>query len=172
MLIRQETEKDYSRVYELIKTAFAAAEHSNGNEQDLVSALRKGAAFVPQLSLVAEIDGQIVGHILYTEAMVGRDTVLALAPLSVSPAYQRQGIGTALMAAGHKIAKELGYPYALVLGSTTYYPRCGYRPAAQFGIQAPPGIPAANFMALPLQEPAQPVCGPVTYAQEFGIESI
>ena len=96
MLIRQETEKDYRQVYKLIKTAFASAEHSDGNEQDLVSALRKGAAFVPQLSLVAEIDGQIAGHILFTEAMVGRVTVLALAPLSVLPAYQRQGIGRRL----------------------------------------------------------------------------
>lgn len=171
MLIRQETEKDYRQVYKLIKTAFASAEHSDGNEQDLVSALRKGAAFVPQLSLVAEIDGQIAGHILFTEAMVGRVTVLALAPLSVLPAYQRQGIGTALIAAGHKIARGLGYPYSLVLGSKRYYPRFGYRPAGQFGIQAPPGISAANFMALPLQEPAQPLCGAVAYALEFGIES-
>lgn len=169
MIIRQETSKDHDTVYDLVKTAFASAEHSDGNEQNLVSALRKGDAFVPALSLVAEINGKLVGHILFTEAKVGADTVLVLAPLAVLPDCQKQGVGTALIREGHRIASELGYQYSLVLGSETYYPRSGYLPARRFGIEVPEGMPPANFMAIQLQEQARPISGAVTYAKEFGI---
>lgn len=79
MLIRQETFDDYKEVYELITEAFATAEHADGTEQDLVAALRKGNAFLPELSLVAEMDKKIVGHILFTKAKVNDTTVLILA---------------------------------------------------------------------------------------------
>lgn len=169
MLIRQETNNDYEAVYSVVKQAFACAEHSDGTEQDLVNALRKGEAFVPQLSLVAEIDSSIVGHILFTEAKVGKDTVLVLAPLSVLPKFQKQGVGAALIKEGHRIAKELGYEYSIVLGSENYYPRFGYLPAVQFGIEVPNDMPSANFMAIQLQENAKSISGTVTYAKEFGI---
>lgn len=167
MLIRQETVDDYKEVYELITEAFATAEHADGNEQDLVAALRKGTAFIPELSLVAEIDGRLAGHILFTKANVNDVEVLALAPLSVRPEYQRQGVGTALINEGHKIAKSLGYQYSVVLGSETYYPRVGYIPAQQLGIEVPEGFPAENFMAIQLQKNAQPLNGSITYAEEF-----
>ena len=67
MIIRKETPADYEAVYELVKAAFAAAEHSDGREHELVAALRKSGAFVPGLSLVAETDGILAGHILFTE---------------------------------------------------------------------------------------------------------
>ena len=169
MLIRQEKYKDYKKVYELVAEAFATAEHSDGSEQDLVVALRKGNAFIPELSLVAEIDGEVAGHILFTKAKVGNDEALVLAPLSVKPQYQKQGIGTALIIEGHKIAKKLGYNYSLVLGSETYYPRVGYVPAERFGIIVPDGVPAENFMVTKLQENAKAISGEVTYAKEFGM---
>ncbi|MEL7657843.1 MAG: N-acetyltransferase [Bacillota bacterium] len=169
MLIRQETKEDYAQVYDLIKTAFSTIEHCDGNEQNLVTALRNSEAFVPGLSLVAEIDGRIAGHIMFTEGKVGQDTVLVLAPLSVLPEYQQQGIGTALIAEGHKAAQALGYQHSLVLGSEQYYPRSGYIPARQLGIEVPVGMPDENFMAIKLQENAKPIKGAVTYAKEFGI---
>ena len=169
MLIRQETREDYPEVYELIKQAFASAEHADGNEQDLVEALRKSDAFLPELSLVAEEDGKLAGHILFTKANVGDRQVLVLAPLSVRPEMQRRGIGTALIREGHRIARKLGYPFSLVLGSETYYPRMGYVPAEQFGVRVPGGMPSANFMAVRLDENAGDLCGDVIYAKEFGI---
>lgn len=71
MLIRKEVLKDYERIFSVVKAAFDSAEHSDGNEHNLVSALRKGEAFIPDLSLVAEMDGKIVGHIMFTRAKIG-----------------------------------------------------------------------------------------------------
>lgn len=169
MLIRQETPKDFAEVEELIENSFANAEHSDGNEHKLVAALRKSTAFVPELSIVAESSGRLVGYILFTEAQVDGQTVLALAPLAVAPDAQKQGIGSALMRVGHQIAKELGYSYSIVLGSEQYYPRLGYLPAEQFSIVAPFEVPKENFMALCLQDRAVAIKGVVQYAAEFGI---
>ena len=170
MLIRKEEPKDYDIVYSVVKAAFQHAEHSDGNEQDLVNALRKGDAFIPDLSLVAEMDGKIVGHIMFTRAKVEENTVLALAPLSVLPKYQRRGIGVSLINAGHKIANELGYVYSIVLGSQQYYPKSGYLPADKFGIMPPFDVPSENFMACKIKEDAPGIHGTVKYAKEFGID--
>lgn len=169
MLIRQETPDDCEKVNELVRNAFSAAEHTDGKEHDLVAALRKGAAFIPELSLVAVINGELAGHIMFTRAAVGDDEVLALAPLSVEPRYQRQGVGRALIMAGHKAAERMGCGYSLVLGSSAYYSKAGYRPAEQFGIETPKEFPPENFMAIKLREDAKPICGAVGYAEEFGV---
>ena len=134
-----------------------------------MEALRNGDSFIPELSLVAEENGTIVGHILFTKARVGTDEVLALAPLSVKPEYQKKGIGTALILEGHRIAKNLGYSHSLVLGSDAYYPRFGYRPATCYHIQTPDGIPENYFMAIALQDHPKEIGGEVTYAREFGM---
>ena len=169
MKIRQERELDHAAVYEVVKTAFASAEHSDGNVQDLVTALRNSSAFVPALSLVAEVDGNVVGHILFTKADVDGYTVLALAPLSVLPPYQRRGVGLALMAEGHRIAKELGFDYSVVLGHAKYYPKAGYCPASRFGIKAPFDVADENYMALKLDPEAESLHGVVRYDAAFGL---
>lgn len=169
MIIRQEAEKDFDEIYQLVTEAFKTAAHSDGNEQDIVSALRKGKDLVPKLSLVAEIEGKLAGHIMFSKAKVGEDTVLVLAPLSVIPEYQKIGVGTALVKEGHRIAKELGYWHVLVLGSDSYYQRFGYRPAEQFGVVVPEGIPSDNFMAIKLQEDVKQISGKVAFAKEFGM---
>lgn len=169
MKIRQEIPDDYPAVYTVIQAAFAAAAHSDGTEQDLVQALRASPQFVPALSLVAEQDGQVIGHILFSRVDIGGQAALALAPLAVLPAFQRQGVGSALVQAGHRIAASLGYGYAVVLGSETYYPRFGYRPAGAFGIAAPFAAPPENFMAIRLRDDAPTVHGVVRYDPAFGI---
>lgn len=169
MHIRQERPADYPEIYQLVKEAFATAEHADGSEQDLVEALRKSPAYLPELALVAEEDGQLAGHILLTRARVGEDPVLVLAPLSVRPAFQRRGVGTALMREAHGIARARGEDYVLVLGSEHYYPRVGYRPAEELGAAVPAGFPSANFMALRLREEAKPLSGEVIYPPEFGL---
>ena len=85
------------------------------------------------------------------------------------PGRQRQGIGKALIQEGHRRARELGYRYSVVLGSETYYPKMGYLPAEQYGIQAPFDVPRENFMACQLEKDAPQISGVVQYAKEFGI---
>ena len=97
-------------------------------EKGYVQVTRQGR-FTLYQPLVAEAEGRIVGHVLFTKAEVQGHPVLALAPLSVLPEQQRKGIGTALIKEGHRIAAELGFPYSVVLGSENYYPRSGYTPA-------------------------------------------
>lgn len=169
MLIRRESKSDYESIYDVVKTAFESADHADGNEQDLVNALRNGDSYISELSLVAEIDGIIVGHVMFTKAWVGDIPVLALAPLSVIPEYQRKGIGTALVKEGHRVAADLGFAYSVVLGSENYYPKFGYVPADTVGIQAPFDVPKKNFMAYKLREDAPEACGVMRYAGEFGI---
>lgn len=167
--IRQETKNDYEEVYNVVKTAFETAEHSDGNEQDLVVVLRNSNNFIPQLSLVATQDSKVVGYILFTKIKIGEYEELALAPLGILPEYQKQGIGKKLIEKGHQIAKELGYHYSVVLGSETYYSKSGYFPAINYGIEAPFEVPSENFMAIKLNQADKEIVGMVEYAKEFGI---
>lgn len=167
--IRQETKEDYKKIYNVIKTAFASAEHRDGNEQDLVNDLRKGENFIPELSLVATIEDEIVGHILFTKIKIGDSEELTLAPLAVLPEYQKQGIGGKLIIEGHKIVKKLGYHYCVVLGSENYYPRFGYVPTIKYGIKAPFEVQSKNFMAIKLNSDEKKIEGIVEYAKEFKI---
>ena len=169
LIIRQENKNDYEEVYNVIKTAFETAEHSDGNEQDLVVALRKSDNFIPELSLVAVMDNKIVGYILFTKIKIGKQEELALAPLGVLPEYQKHGIGRTLIQEGNKKAKELGYHYSVVLGSDKYYPKFGYVSAKEYGIVAPFDVPDENFMAIKLNDTDIEIKGIVQYAKEFGI---
>ena len=169
MFIRQEEIKDYKIVYSVIKKAFSCAQHTDGNEHNLVDALRSSKAFIPELYLVAEINGKIVGHIMFTKANIDNNVVLALAPLSVLPEYQKKGVGTALIKEGHKIAKKLGYGYSIVLGSEKYYSKTGYLPANRFGIKPSFDVPEENFMVYKINKDAFNIHGIVKYAKEFGI---
>ena len=169
LTIRQENKNDYEEVYNVIKTAFETAEHSDGNEQDLVVALRKSDNFIPELSLVAVIDNKIVGYILFTKIKIGKQEELALAPLGVLPEYQKQGVGRTLIQEGNKKVKELGYHYSVVLGSDKYYPKFGYVSAKEYGIVAPFDVPDENFMAIKLNDTDIEIKGIVQYAKEFGI---
>ena len=167
--IRQENKKDYDEVYKVVKTVFETAEHSDGNEQDLVVALRKSKNFIPELSLVAIQDKKIVGYILFTKINIGKYEELALAPLAVLPEYQKQGIGKKLIEKGHKIAKGLGFHYSVVLGSEKYYPKFCYVPASQYGIKAPFEVLDENFMVMKLNDFDKEIIGRVEYAKEFNI---
>ena len=167
--IRKEQKSDYEEVYNLVKTAFEKAKESDGNEQDLVVDLRNSDNFVPELSLVAKKDDKVVGYILFTKIQIGKYEELALAPLAVLPEYQRQDIGSKLIKEGHKIAKEMGYHYVVVLGSDKYYPKFGYEKASKYGIKPPFDVPDENFMVIKLNDLRKEIKGTVKYAKEFGI---
>lgn len=168
VIIRKENKKDYIKVCDVVKVAFESSEITDHNEHNLVKKLRKSHAFVPELSLIAEVDGEIVGHIMFTKIKVGESTLLALAPLSIMPEYQGRGIGGMLTLEGHKIAKSLGYKGVVVLGHHDYYPRFGYVTASSLGVKSPFEVPDEVFMALELSNGSlNRVNGIVQYAKEF-----
>ena len=167
--IRQETKKDYKEIYNLVKAAFETAEHSDGNEQNLVNDLRKGQGYIPKLSLVAERNKKIVGYIMFTKILINNIEEITLAPLAILPECQKQGIGTELIKKGHEIAKRMGYHYSIVLGSEFYYPRVGYVSAKNFEIEPPFEVDSKNFMAIKLNDTDMEIKGVVRYSKEFGI---
>lgn len=138
-IVRQITEADYSTVYNLIKTAFETAEHRDGDEQNFAVRLRNGENYIPQLDLVAEQDGEIIGHIMLTKTYVTQpdgskyDTLL-VAPLAVLLEYRSVGAGSALMKEGLHIAQTMGYESAFLIGDPNYYQRFGYKLTHLYGI--------------------------------------
>lgn len=172
--IRQETPADYSRVFEITEKAFETLEISDHNEGQLVDKLRKAPTFVKELSLVAELNDQVVGHILFTPLVIDNNQQqfksLILAPVSVLPEFQKLGIGGQLIRVGHQKAIELGFQSAILLGHPEYYPRFGYKPASTWGIKTHFELPSDDvFMAVELVQGAlSNVSGMVIFPPEFG----
>jgi len=172
MNIRKEESRDYKEVFKLIKSAFENEEYTDHKEQFLVERLRNSEAFVPELSLVAEIDGEIVGYILLTKIRIMNDdlqkTSLALAPIAVLKKHQGKGIGGKLIQESHRRAKELGFDSVILLGHEKYYPKFGYEMTKNYGIKLPFEVPDENCMLIELTENALTnVTGIVEYPKEF-----
>lgn len=173
--IRPEHPDDFSTVERLVEEAFRPLAISDHTEHLLVAALRRSESFIPALSLVAEIaPHRIVGQVLLTRIAVAGESgvfdTLGVAPLSVAPAFQRQGIGTALMHEAHRRARRLGFTSALLVGHAAYYARLGYLPASRFGIRFPFDAPDDCCLAVELVPGAlSGISGVVRYPAAFGI---
>lgn len=130
-------------------------------EVGLVDALRDGPAWLPELSMVAEVDGVVVAYALLTRAVVGDAgfPALALGPVAVRPAYQGLGYGTATVQAALDAAAELGERLVLVLGDPAYYGRFGFEPAAAYGLTSPWSGPHYQALVIPGADDGSPVPG-------------
>ncbi|MCB9933331.1 MAG: N-acetyltransferase [Planctomycetes bacterium] len=147
MLIRPETSNDIAAIRTVNEAAFETSA-----EADLVDGLR-AAGVSPFISLVAETDGRVVGHILFTPVkVVGEVTwpALALAPMAVLPEFQRRGIGSQLVHAGLEACRAAGHEVVFVLGHPEYYPRFGFRRMSEFGITCEFNAPDEVLMVLEL----------------------
>lgn len=126
MLVRPETISDYPAIAALTASAFGRG----WAEPGIIALLRQGKGFDPELSLVAEVDGRVVGHALftpYTVRLLGQAVpAVNLAPIAIEPAFQRQGLGGRLIEAGHGAARAKGYAFSFLLGHPSYYPQFGY----------------------------------------------
>lgn len=155
MHIRTEHPDDHDAVRRVNEAAFGRAD-----EADVVDRLRERAA--SYLALVAVDDGAVVGHIAFSPVtLVGADlrlpapvTALGLAPMAVLPAFQRRGVGGALVRDGLAACRAGGVDAVFVLGHPTYYPRFGFAPAAERGIGNAYGAPPEAFMVVELRSGA------------------
>ena len=165
MLIRAEEDHDRAAVHALNVSAFETPSEAN-----LVDALREHA--LPVVSLVAEENRAIVGHIMFTPVDLSGHPdlkVMGLAPMAVAPEHQRKGIGVALVRAGLEQCHQLGFVAVVVLGHPEYYPRFGFSPSSRFGIDCEYEVPEGVFMALELQREAlSGKTGRVKYHGAFG----
>lgn len=159
ILVRLEEAKDYRRVEEITKLAFSyPGRIERGQigcpfEHWMVHELHKRDGIL-SLSLVAEIDGYLVGHIICSNAMVKTDDkelpVLNFGPISVLPEYQRKGVGAALIKAMIEKARLLGYGAILFFGRPEYYPPFGFKEASEFGVSDSEGYNYPAFMGMEL----------------------
>jgi len=164
LIIRKETPADRQAVFEVNAAAFETS-----SEADLVEALREQAQ--PAVSLVAELDGMVVGHILFSPVSTkhcSAPLIMGLGPMAVQPPRQNQGIGTALVHAGLDECRKLGARAVVVLGHPDYYPRFGFVPALRFGIRCEYVVPDEVFMVLELKPGGlSGVTGLVRYHEAF-----
>mgnify|MGYP000341794175 CR=1 FL=1 len=172
VILRQEVASDFDSVFGLIESAFKNEEYSDHSEQYLVQRLRNAPSFIPELSIVAEVDHLLVGHILLTPIKVKNESMdfdsLALAPVSVVPTFQGKGIGGKLIFKSHEIAEKLGHTSIILLGHSEYYPKFGYQVLDRFDITLPFDVAKENCMAIELIEDAlAEVNGVVEYPAEF-----
>ena len=181
MLIRRERTGDAAAIDAVHRSAFAS-QYANaqtsghaGNSQapadppevDLVRRLRDHSAWMPTLTMVAELHDDIVGHVCLTRAGIGPFPVLALGPIGVRTDAQANGVGSALMHAVLGAADALDEPLVGLLGSLDYYPRFGFVPGARLGVVPDTAEWASHFQVRPLAAFDPEITGDYRYADPF-----
>jgi putative acetyltransferase len=164
MWIRTETQSDHAAIDEVIGAAFAEMPGGGQVERSIVDALRRDGALT--LSLVADIDGRVAGHIAFSPVTAGDAAQgwYGLGPIAVAPGDQKHGIGGALILAGLAELERLRAHGCVVLGEPDYYSRFGFKNVPELVY---PEAPAGYFMALPFGD--RPARGVVAYHPAFAV---
>ena len=166
IIIRIEKSEDVLQVRKINEQAFETSAEAN-----IVDILRQTCP--NSLSLVAEDENCVVGHILFSPAVVnsagGRIEGMGFAPMAVLPGRQRQGIGSQLVKRGIEILRERGCPFVIVLGHPEYYPRFGFELASKYELSSQwDGVPDEAFMVMIMDHaPLKGVSGVAKYREEF-----
>jgi putative acetyltransferase len=166
MSVRPETEADHDAVRAINRAAF-----DDGPEPALVDALR--ASCPGHLSLVAEDEGRVIGHILFTPVVIGpvEDGIegMGLGPMAVLPECRGIGVGSALVRRGLELLRDRSCPFVVVVGHPGYYPRFGFEMASVHGLESQwEGVPDEAFMVRIVDRDALPAEGGIArYRDEF-----
>jgi len=141
MTIRQALPDDYEQIHHLVREAFKTGLLPPDNEESYVLDLRKRPTFVPELELVAEREGECIGHMMLTKFSVQEHESLWLSILCVKLEHRSQGIGAKLVEAGFERARRLGYASVFLLGYPNYYRKFGFKEVGEFGLGNQSGFP-------------------------------
>jgi putative acetyltransferase len=160
--IRAERRTDVAAITEVTRAAFRRHPHSGHTEHHIVAALRLGDALA--VSLVAEVDGRVIGHIAFSPVGIGDRSPAwyGLGPMAVLPERQGQGIGRALIERGLAALRALGAQGCVVLGEPEFYGRFGFRSDRALVLER---VPPEHFLSLPFGE--RRARGPVPYHEAF-----
>ena len=172
MNIRTVNKEEYRFIEDFIYEIFSTTSYTDGVlEKALVREIRENHYYIPQLDLVVEEEGRIIGHCILSKLPISHrheNEILMLSPVSVAMNKQRQGVGTFMLQKGIKLAAEMGYKGIIVEGDPRYYQRFGFRTSTAFGIYAseknlPPSV--ENLMAMELCEHGlENISGEVDYS--------
>lgn len=162
MKIRKEEKRDIERIDEITTAAFLNAPHTDHTEQFIVKALREAGAL--SISLVAEDDGNLVGHVALSPVTIsdGSEAWYGLGPISVEPSVQGKGVGSQLMTSALAELQHINAKGCVLLGDPGYYQRFGFKPMSELVL---PGVPPEYFQAVHFKG-TQPK-GEVTYHEAF-----
>lgn len=149
IIIRNEQKSDIDSISEVTIAAFKNHPYSQKTEQFIINALRKAGVLI--ISLVAEIDGKIIGHIAFSPVTIADQECdwYGAGPFSVLPEYQRKGVGKALMNEGLILLKESGAMGCVLTGDPNYYRQFGFHNTPQLIYE---GVPPENFLVLPFNK--------------------
>jgi predicted N-acetyltransferase YhbS len=155
--IRNEIEDDYRTVEELVREAFWNLYVPGCSEHFVLHNLRRSSDFIPELDLIAEKEGQIVGQIAYSRGTItgkggSENRVISFGPVSVLPGFQRQGIGSALIINSTNLARTMGYPAICIYGDPRYYSRFGFRCGERYEIKTADDKFAVALLVLELKQ--------------------
>ena len=168
LVIRPEQPHDTEGIRVLLDDAFERPEgEDHAVESLLVDLLRADGDLLPELTFVAELDGEVAGYVACSRAVMGEGASVGLGPLAVRPELQRQGIGSALMAAVVATADQRGEPALVLLGDPDYYGAFGFETAAEHGIGSPGPWPDRYFQVKRLRAWHPGLAGPFRYAPAF-----
>jgi putative acetyltransferase len=163
VIVRQERPDDERELAALIDAAFEDRATSV-----FTARIRASAGYVPELTVVAEEDGELLGFTMLSYVRAGKHDVLILTPMAVRPDRQREGIGKRVVQAAIAAAEARGESVVLVEGVPSYYPQFGFRSASELGFGRPDArIPEAAWMALPLTAWDPAIAAPVVYPDFF-----
>lgn len=162
--IRPERKEDIDAIARITEQAFQSHPYSQHTEQFVIAALRRSGAL--SISLVADVDGQVVGHIAFSPVQISDGTPdwYALGPVAVAPAFQRQGIGQALVRAGMQTLQHLKARGCVLVGEPSFYERFGFRSNPCCTME---GVPQQYVLSLPLGIHPQ-AAGQITHHEAFG----
>ncbi len=169
-VVRPESASDHDEIAEVVTAAFGSPA-----EARLVEAIRASPGYIPELALVATLDGTVVGHVMVSRCDLRNDgatiSIVMLSPLAVDPTHHGQGVGGLLVTTVTSLADAVGEPLVVLEGSPRYYSRFGFEPAASHGIELPlpDWAPAEAAQVLRLTNDDATLRGSVVYPPSFDV---